>query len=102
MRTPVTLSTGRGADGQLVVSATGELDMTNIDAFNQALTDALTQADGSPVQVDLRGVEYLDSGAINALFPYADRIHILANPTLMPVLTVSGLTDVTRVDPGSR
>jgi anti-anti-sigma factor len=101
MRTPVELSTGRGADGRLVVSATGELDMSNIDAFNVALADALTQADGLPVEVDLRGVEYLDSGAINALFPYADRVHVLANPILMPVLTISGLTDVTRVDPGS-
>jgi anti-anti-sigma factor len=102
MGTPVTVSTGRGAVGQLVVSATGELDMSNIDAFSRALADALTQADGSPVQVDLRGVEYLDSCAINALFPYADRVHVLANPILMPVLTVSGLTDVTRVDSGSQ
>jgi anti-anti-sigma factor len=102
MRTPVTVSTGRGADGQLVVLATGELDMSNIDAFNRALADALTQAAGGPVQVDLRGVEYLDSGALNTLFAHADRVHVLANPIVMPVLTVSGLTDVTRVDAGGR
>ncbi|HZN78533.1 MAG TPA: STAS domain-containing protein [Mycobacterium sp.] len=99
MRTPVTLSTGRDTDGRLVVSATGELDMSNIDTFNRALTDALTQANGSSVEVDLRGVEYLDSGAINVLFPYADRVHLVANRILMPVLKVCGLTDVMSIEP---
>ena len=41
-----------------------------------------------------------DSGAINALFTHADRVRLIVNPILMPVLTVSGLTDVTTVEPG--
>ena len=102
MRTPVTLSTSRDTDGRLVVSATGELDMSNIEGFSRTLADVVGRADGQPVEVDLRGVEYLDSGAINALFPYANRVHVVANPILMPVLTISGLTDVTRVDAVSR
>jgi anti-anti-sigma factor len=98
MATPVTVSRGRGADGQPVVTATGELDMSNIDSFNRVLAEALAQADGKPVKLDLRGVEYLDSVAINALFPQADRVRLLANPILMPVLRISGLTDVMRVE----
>ena len=48
--------------------------------------------------IDLSAVEYLDSGAINALFDHADHIRqIIANPILMPVLKVSGLTDVAAV-----
>ncbi len=98
MSTPVTVATSRGAHGRIVLTAAGELDMTNIDRFNQALAEALSHADGTPVDVDLRGVDYLDSGAINALFQHADRVHLVANPILLPVLTISGLTDVTRVE----
>ncbi len=98
MTTPVTVATSRGADGRIVLTAAGELDMTNIDRFNQALAEALSAADGTPVDVDLRRVEYLDSGAINALFQHADRVHLVANPILLPVLTISGLTDVTSVE----
>ena len=48
--------------------------------------------------VDLSGVEYLDSGGINVLFAHADDIHVIANPILMPVLKISGLTDVASVE----
>ena len=98
MATPVTVTRDRSADGQPVVTATGELDMSNIDGFNRVLAEALAQADGKPVKLDLRGVEYLDSVAINALFPQADRVRVLANPILMPVLKISGLTDVMSVE----
>ena len=40
------------------------------------------------IDVDLTGVEYMDSGAINALFAHAEGMHLIANPILMPVLTV--------------
>ena len=100
MSTPVTLSTGRGADGQVVVTAIGELDMSNVDAFSRALANALAQTDGEPVQVDIRRVEYLDSGAINALFPHAKHLRVVANPILMSALTISGLTQLARVETG--
>ena len=101
MATPVTVSTSRRDDGQLVVSVTGELDMSNIGDFDRVLAGTVAQADGTPVQVDLVGVEYLDSGAINALFAYTDQVRVLANSILMPVLKVSGITDVMSVEPGS-
>jgi anti-anti-sigma factor len=98
MATPVSLSTSRSADGQIVVTASGEIDMSNIDDFNRVLTDAVDQTDGQAVQVDLRGVEYADSGAINILFEHADHIRVRANTILMPVLEVSGITAVTTVE----
>ncbi|MEO3756966.1 STAS domain-containing protein [Mycobacterium sp. B14F4] len=100
MATPLTLRTGRRADGTLEVSAAGELDLSNIAAFTQAIAEALRteSRDGQKVAVDLSAVEYLDSGAINALFEHADRIRqIVANPILMPVLKVSGLAGVAAV-----
>jgi anti-anti-sigma factor len=83
-----------------MLRASGELDMSNIDVFAAAVTDALGAAslDGGLLTVDLCGVEYLDSGAINALFRHAERIRLIVNPILMPVLKLSGLTDVISVE----
>jgi anti-anti-sigma factor len=101
MTTPLSISTGRRDDGTIVLTATGEIDLTNIDSFATALRDGSTQVgpDGATLTVDLTGVEYLDSGAINALFGHAERMRLIANPILLPVLTISGLADVASVEP---
>ncbi|OBI79266.1 STAS domain-containing protein [Mycobacterium sp. E740] len=100
MATPLSLHTGRRDDGTVLLSAIGELDLSNIDAFTAAF--AAIVGNGTPdqqVTVDFTQVEYLDSGAINALFEHADRIRrIIVNPILMSVLTVSGLTSVATVE----
>jgi anti-anti-sigma factor len=85
-----------------VLTVTGELDMSNVDVFARAITDAMTPAsqDGGVLTIDLTGVEYLDSAAINALFDHADRTRLVVNPILMPVLRVSGLTNMASVEPG--
>ena len=102
MSTPLSVSTGLRDDGTVVLSATGELDLSNLDVFTAAMADALSAAsqDGGVLTIDLTGVQYLDSGAINALFGDAGHIRLVVNPILMPVLSVSGLTDVTSVKPG--
>jgi len=96
MATPLTLSTDRRHDGTLVLTAVGEIDMSNVEVFTRALADG---AAAGPVAVDLRAVDYLDSGAINALFTHAERISVVANPVLIPVLTVSGLATLVPVEP---
>ena len=102
MATPLELSTRRSPDGAPVVTAVGEIDMSNADRFRDALS--LAAAAGGPdaaagglFVVDLTGVEYLDSAGINALFAYSARIQLIASPLLAPVLTVSGLSDITLV-----
>ena len=96
MPTPLTVDTDRSNDGQLVVVASGEIDLSNIRIFTRALNDAAST--DVPITVDLSGVEYLYSGAINALFTHADRIDlIIANRFLIPALTVSGLTELATV-----
>jgi anti-anti-sigma factor len=97
MATPLRISAGRGGDGPAVVTVTGEIDLSNVDAFEAALVDVCAQALQGPVTVDLSGVDYLDSGGINVLFGYADEIELVANPILMPVLKISGLADVVDV-----
>ena len=44
MATPLSLSTDRREDGASVLTAAGEIDLSNIDAFAAALDDACTAA----------------------------------------------------------
>ena len=103
MATPLELSTRPGADGIPVVTVAGEIDMSNADRFRDALgLAAAAAADGGSFVVDLTGVEYLDSAGVHALFAHAARIRLIAGPLLEPVLTVSGLSDITSVSDDSR
>ncbi len=101
MPTSLTFDTTRRNDGELVLIAAGEIDLSNIDAFNQALDTAITEAvsSGGTLTVDLSTVEYLDSSAINALFARADHIHLSVHPLLLSALTISGLTELVTVEP---
>ncbi len=97
MTTPLKLSVRQEGDGTAVISAVGEVDMTNANAFRSALAQA-GAGDGRFV-VDLSGVDYLDSAGLTVLLPHASRIKIIATPVLAPVLTISGLAEVTSVVP---
>lgn len=99
MATPLSLKT-EIRDGTVTLIAAGEIDLSNIEAFDHALGDVVAR-DGAGAIVDLSGVEYVDSGAINALFAHAEGINLIVNPILMPALTVSGLTDVATVEPAA-
>lgn len=101
MATPLQLHTDRHDDGSVVLRAVGELDLSNVAQFAGLIEDAVAAGtdDGARLRVDLSGIEYLDSGAINVLFDHAESIDLVVNPILLPVLTVSGLTKVTTVKP---
>jgi anti-sigma B factor antagonist len=93
MTTPLTLSTGRRPDGRAVLTATGEIDMSNAGQ----LGEALEQAGDGPLIVDLTAVEYLDSAGLTVLFTHADHIELVAASLLVPVLTISGLSEITQL-----
>jgi anti-sigma B factor antagonist len=95
MATPLELSTGPGSGGIPVVTAVGEIDMSNAGRFRDALGLAASRV--GPFVVDLTGVEYLDSAGVNALFEHVSRIRLIATPLLAPVLTISGLSGITSV-----
>lgn len=101
MTTTLTVTTGRTGDGPLVLTATGEIDMSNAESFAAALADAREAAGPSPMTIDLTGVEYLDSAGLAALFPHADHVRLVATPLLAPVLTVAGLDDILTTVPGT-
>jgi anti-sigma B factor antagonist len=93
--TPLELSTRTDGDGTTVLSAAGEIDMSNAAGFRDALSQAA--AGGTGFVVDLSGVDYLDSAGLTALLPYAPRIRVIATAVLAPVLSVSGLDSITTV-----
>jgi len=95
MATSLELSTRRAPDGTPVVTAIGEIDMSNADRFSEALGQAV--AGGGRLVVDLTRVEYLDSAGVHALFAYTPGLELIASPLLAPVLAISGLSDVTSV-----
>ncbi|WP_127502703.1 STAS domain-containing protein [Actinoplanes solisilvae] len=96
MSTPLTCTTGRRPDGAVVLTATGEIDMSNAASFAAALADTASSGGGEFV-VDLTAVDYIDSAGLAAIFPHADRLRLLTSPMLVPVLTIAGLDDITTV-----
>jgi anti-anti-sigma factor len=96
----LTLDSARRDDGKPVLIAAGEIDLSNIDKFTQALTTAITETAGSDgmLTVDLSAVEYLDSAAINALFANAEHIQLIANPLMMRVFEINGLTELASIE----
>jgi HptB-dependent secretion and biofilm anti anti-sigma factor len=102
MPTPLNLSTDRTDDGVPRIVVTGEIDRSNVRSFTEALTAATASTDGAAtVNVDLAGVKYLDSAAINALFAHTERVarmHLVVNPFLMPVLRISGLGELASIE----
>ncbi|KUH40379.1 MULTISPECIES: STAS domain-containing protein [Streptomyces] len=92
MTTPLSLAPGRRPDGTALLTAVGEIDMSNADALAAALDTA-----HGPVVLDLTEVGYLDSAGLNVLFSRADRLELVTGPLLAPVLAVSGLAELTIV-----
>jgi anti-sigma B factor antagonist len=100
MATPLTLHTDRGPHGTIRVIATGEIDLSNIDDFVEALTAASAGIRG-PITIDLGTVKYLNSTGINALFEYAEKVdslHVIVHPLMVRVLDISGLNKVATVE----
>ena len=95
MTTPLELSARRDASGVMVLTAAGEIDMSNAAGFRDALSQA--GAGGAAFTVDLTAVDYLDSAGLTALLPYASHVKIIATAVLAPVLSVTGLDPVTTV-----
>ncbi|WP_292989588.1 STAS domain-containing protein [Mycobacterium sp.] len=100
MMTPLTLNTDTGVDGTPRVTAAGEIDISNIHVFTEALTTA-SEGNSKPITVDMSAVKYLDSAGVNVLFKHADAIeslHLIVHPLLVRVLSITGLSDIATVE----
>jgi anti-sigma B factor antagonist len=92
MPTPLTIAASHHPDGTALLTLAGEIDMSNTKALAAAL-DSTT----GPLILDLTAVDYLDSAGLSILFSHADRLTLITNPLLTPVLTVSGLADLATI-----
>ncbi|MET8156950.1 STAS domain-containing protein [Sphaerisporangium sp. NPDC005289] len=95
MATPLTLVASERSDGTPVLAVTGEIDMSNAGDLDEALTRS---ASDGPLLVDLSQVDYLDSAGLTVLFTHASNIRLVANPVITPVLTISGLAELTTIE----
>ena len=100
MPTQLTLNTDRDADGIPRVTATGEIDLSNIDRFTEVLNNA-NEGTRGPITIDLSAVKYMDSAGINVLFDQAvevDRLRVIVHPFLIRILTITGLDQLATVE----
>jgi anti-anti-sigma factor len=100
MSTSLTLDTA-SSDGQLVLTVKGEIDLSNVESFTEALRAAVAEAGrsgGGTLVVDLRDVEYLDSAGVNVLFRHAEHIRVIAHPFLVRLLDISGFSSLASVE----
>ncbi|MFF5497656.1 STAS domain-containing protein [Streptomyces aquilus] len=92
MTTELTIVPGPASDGGSRLVVAGEIDMSNVSVFEDALS-----ATRGPLVVDLTAVEYLDSAGLNALFTHAERLELIVTPLLSPLMKVSGLDGLATV-----
>ena len=82
-----------------VVTASGDIDLANVNEFEVVLNGAA--ADSDAITVDLSDVSYCDSAAVRALFAVAATTKLtLIVPAAGPIITllsISGLDRVTTV-----
>lgn len=79
-----------------VVTASGDIDLANVNEFSVVLTEAA--ADSDAITVDLSDVSYCDSAAVRALFAVAATTKLeLIVPTTGPIITLLSISGLDRV-----
>jgi anti-sigma B factor antagonist len=79
-----------------VVTASGDIDLANVDEFSDVLTRAA--ADSDAITVDLSEVTYCDSAAVRALFAVAATTKLgLIVPAKGPITTLLNISGLDRI-----
>ena len=79
-----------------VVTASGDIDLANVNEFSAVLDRAA--ADSDTITVDLSEVTYCDSAAVRALFAVAATTKLaLIVPTTGPIITLLNISGLDRV-----
>jgi len=88
---PIFSATATVAENRATVAVAGEVDMSNADAMYHAAVDP----GAGEVTLDLRGVTFFDSAAIQALIRLAERfpgtLAVIPSAQVRRVLDISGL-----------
>jgi anti-anti-sigma factor len=79
-----------------VVTATGDIDLANVNEFQDVLNRAADDSDA--ITVDLSDVSYCDSAAVRALFAVAATTKLgLIVPAAGPIMTLLSISGLDRV-----
>jgi anti-sigma B factor antagonist len=79
-----------------VVTASGDIDLANVNEFQVVLNGAA--ADSDAITVDLSDVSYCDSAAVRALFAVAATTKLaLIVPAAGPITTLLSISGLDRV-----
>jgi anti-sigma B factor antagonist len=81
---------------QPVVTASGDIDLANVNEFQVVLNGAAANSDA--ITVDLSDVSYCDSAAVRALFAVAATTKLgLIVPAAGPIITLLSISGLDRV-----
>ena len=79
-----------------VVTAPGDIDLANVNEFQDVLNSAAAESDA--ITVDLLNVSYCDSAAVRALFAVAATTKLgLIVPATGPIMTLLSISGLDRV-----
>jgi anti-anti-sigma factor len=79
-----------------VVTASGDIDLANVNEFQDVLNGAAANSDA--ITVDLSDVSYCDSAAVRALFSVAAKTKLgLIVPAAGPIITLLSISGLDRV-----
>jgi len=91
--------TAAKAEQPAIVTATGDIDLANVEQFSDVMASAA--ADSSAITVDLSGVSYCDSSGVRVLFSVAAitklALIVPANGPITTLLRISGLDRIATV-----
>jgi anti-sigma B factor antagonist len=86
-------------EGTPVVTATGDIDLANVNQFHEVIATAAGHSDA--ITVDLSDVSYCDSATVRALFSVAATtklsLVVRSSGAIKTLLSVSGLDRVATV-----
>jgi anti-anti-sigma factor len=98
----MTFDVAEGDDGTVIVSVSGELDITNVETLGSAVAPAI-EREPSRLIVDARELRFADSSAIALWVRWATEVPKIelrdASPLLRRVVETMGLTDTLGVTP---
>ncbi|MDT5209213.1 MAG: hypothetical protein QOF67_1628 [Mycobacterium sp.] len=79
-----------------VVTASGDIDLANVNEFSDVLNGAAAESDA--ITVDLSDVSYCDSAAVRVLFAVAATTKLgLIVPTTGPIITLLSISGLDRI-----
>jgi anti-sigma B factor antagonist len=89
-------SSAAEAEQPPVVTASGDIDLANVNEFQDVLNSAAVDSDA--ITVDLSDVSYCDSAAVRALFAVAATTKLgLIVPAAGPITTLLSISGLDRV-----